>query len=130
MGTLTANTVQSEVLNLHGTQVVAIQQISSVAHQIRQITRDTELHLLARDKADLSTALSPGSWCVAECLEHLTQTTRAFIPAIADAIAEAAKLTSNRPLRTGILADLLIRTLHPPYRMRFNVLPQLVPHRP
>ena len=123
----TANSVQSEDLGFIGAESIAIQQLASVAHQIRQITRDAEVQVLGRDRSDLGVRLKPGSWCVAECLEHLTQTTRSFVPAISDAIAEAPRLTRNRPLRTGILANLLIRTLNPPYRIRFNVLPQLVP---
>ena len=130
MGTLsvpTANTAHSEGLGGIGAGSIAVQQLSTVAHQIQQITRNAEAQVLARDTADLGMRLEAGSWCVAECLEHLTQTTRLFVPAILDAIAEAPKLTTNRPLRTGILADSLIRTLKPPYRIRFNVLPELVP---
>ena len=123
----TANTAQSEGLDLIDAESISIQQLSTVAHQIRQITRDVEVQVLARDSADLGMRLERGSWCVAECLQHLTQTTRSFVPAISDAIAKAPKLTRNRPLRTGILAASLIRTLNPPYRVRFNVLPQLAP---
>lgn len=123
----TANTAQSVGLGCVDAGSIAIQQLATVAHQIRQITRDAEVQVLARDTADLGMRLQPGSWSVAECLEHLAQTTRSFVPAISDAIAEAPKLTRNRALRTGILAASLIRTLTPPYRIRFNVLPQLVP---
>ena len=99
----TANTAQSEGLDLIGTKSIAIQQLTTVAHQIRQITRNAEMQVLARDAADLGMRLERGSWCVAECLAHLTQTTRSFVPPISDAIAKAPKLTRNRPLRTGIL---------------------------
>ena len=125
----TANTAQSEGLDFIGAESISIQQLDAVADQIRQITRDVEVQVLARDTADLGIRLEQGSWCVAECLAHLTQTTRSFVPAISEAIAGAPKLTRNRRLRTGILADSLIRTLNPPYRIRFNVLPQLVPQQ-
>jgi hypothetical protein len=123
----TANTAQSEGLDLIGAESISIQQLTTVALQIRQVTHNAEVQVLARDTADLGVRLERESWCVAECLEHLTQTTRSFVPALSDAIAKAPKLTRNRPLRTGILAASLIRTLNPPYRIRFNVLPQLVP---
>lgn len=123
----TANTAQSEALSLLGGESVALQQLAKIAQQILQVTRDAELQIHGRDKTDLGTRLQVGSWCVAECLEHLTQTTRSFLPAIANAIAQAPKLRGNRPLKTGIAADLLIRTMKPPYRVRFNVLPQLAP---
>ena len=133
MGTLTvptANTTQSKGLDVLGAELVSIQQQVTIADQIRQMTRHAESLIFGRHKADLITRLKPGSWCVAECLDHLTQTTRAFLPAISDAIAEAPKLTRNRRLRTGILPSLFIRNLNPPYRIRFKVLPQLTPQNP
>jgi hypothetical protein len=134
MGTLsvpTANTAQSEGLDILGAELVSIQQqVTTIADQIRQMTRSAEALVLQRDQADLVTRLKPGSWSVAECLDHLTQTTRAFLPAISAAIAEAPKLRRNRRLRTGILPNLFIRNLNPPYRIRFKVLPQLTPRNP
>lgn len=132
MGTLTvptANSAPSKGLDVLGAGL-SIQQQITIADHIRQVTRKAETLLARRDKADLNTPLKPGSWCVAECLDHLTQTTRAFLPAILDAIAEAPKLRRNRRLRTGLLPNLFIRNLNPPYRIRFKVLPQLTPHNP
>jgi hypothetical protein len=109
MGTLTlptANTAQSEGLDVLRADLVSIQRQITIAEQIRQITRYAEALVLQRDKADLVARLKPGSWCVAECLDHLTQTTRAFLPAMLEAIAEAPKLTRHRRLRTGFLASL------------------------
>jgi DinB superfamily len=132
MGSLTlptANTAQSEGLDVHRADLVSIQQVT-IAEQIRQNTRYAEALVLQRGKADLVTRLKPGSWCVAECLDHLTQTTRAVLPAILEAIAATPKLTRNRRLRTGILPSLFIRNLNPPYRIRFRVLPHLTPQNP
>lgn len=137
MGTLTvpnANTAQPQAFDVLGAglgaEPLAIRQLATVADHIRRTTRDAESQLLGRDQAHLSTRLEAGSWCVAECLDHLTQTTRAFLPAISAAIAEAPKLRRNRRLRTGILPNLFIRNLNPPYRIRFKVLPQLTPQNP
>lgn len=127
----TANPVQPEAFELRpatfGTGLISAQQLAAVADQIRQITRRAELEILSRDKAHLSARLEHGSWCVAECLDHLTQTTRSFLPAISDAISAAPKLAKNRRLRTGVLPSLFIRKLNPPYRFRLKVLPQLAP---
>ena len=130
MGILSASTASigsSPGLDVLETDLIAIRQQVRVAHQIRQATLEAEAFLVGRDEADLLIRLNPGSWCVAECLDHLTQTTRAFLPAISEAIAKAPKLMRNRRLRTGILPSLFIRSLNPPYRIRFKVLPQLVP---
>lgn len=127
----TANTAQPAAIDALGAGLgaerIAFRQLAMVADQIQRITRDAEVQILSRDKVHLGLRLEPGSWCVAECLDHLAHTTRSFLPAISDAIAEAPKLTTNRPLRTGILPSLFIRNLNPPYRIRFKVLPQLTP---
>jgi hypothetical protein len=123
----TANPALSQGLAVTGADLISIQQQATIAHQIRRATWDAEAFVLARDKADLFVRLKPESWCVAECLDHLTQTTCTFLPAISQAIAEAPKLTKNRCLRTGIFPSLFIRILNPPYRIRLKVLPQLAP---
>lgn len=130
MGILTvvsAKTVQSSGLETAGAALVSIQQQATIARQIRQATKDLEVLVAGRSRTELVARLEPASWCVAECLDHLTQTTRAFLPAISAAMAAAPKLKSNRRLRTGILPSLFIRNLNPPYRIRFKVLPQLAP---
>lgn len=118
---------QSKGLGASRPELVSIQQQQTIARQIRQATRDAEALLLGRERALLTARLQPGSWCVAECLDHLTQTTRAFLPAISAAISAAPRLATNRRLRTGLVPSLFIWNLNPPYRIRFRVLPQLLP---
>jgi len=133
MGILTVvgtNTVQSGGLEVSGAELLSIQQQGTIARQIRQATTDLETLVAGRSSTELVTCLEPGSWSAAECVDHLTRTTRAFLPAIEEAIAAAPKLKINRRLRTGILPSLFIRNLNPPYRVRFKVLPQLAPHSP
>ena len=125
-----ANTGQSNGLAISGAGLLSIQQQTAIAHQIEQLTKEVERLVLGRDKSELMTRPEPGSWCVAECLDHLTQTTRAFLPGISAAVARAPKLKTNRRLRTGILPSLFIRNLNPPYRIRFKVLPRLAPKNP
>jgi hypothetical protein len=133
MGALTAagsNTVQSNGFDVSGTGLLSIRQQAKLAQQLRQATQELELLLAIRKDSELLTRLGPNSWSVAECLDHLTQTTRTFLPAIEAAMAAAPKLKIDRRLRTGILPSLFIRHLNPPYRIRFKVLPQLAPHSP
>jgi hypothetical protein len=125
--TATAASIGSHSLDVLETDLISLRQQVRVTHQIRQATWDAEALLSGRDNADLLVRLKPQSWCVAECLDHLTQTTRAFLPAISEALARAPKLRTNRRLRTGVVPSLFIRSLNPPYRIRFKVLPQLVP---
>ena len=114
-------------LPVRGAGQISIQQLASLLNQIQTVTNTAEKLVLGRSKADLNARREPGSWSAAECFDHLAQTTGAFLPAIADAVAAAPSLATNRALRTGTLAQLFIRNLEPPYRLRFKVLAQLAP---
>ncbi len=102
-------------------------QLETVLNQVENVTLLAKKLVAGRSQAYLTTSLESASWSVAQCLDHLSQTTNAFIPAISSAIARAPRLTTNRALRTGALARLFIRNLEPPYRLRFKVLAPLVP---
>jgi len=102
-------------------------QLASILEQIQRATAEARRLVLERSAQELTARLEPESWSSAECLDHLTQTTNSFLPAILTAIAAAPKFTTVRPLRTGTIASLLIRNLEPPYRLRYRVLRNLVP---
>jgi hypothetical protein len=102
-------------------------QLSSLLEQFQCATREARKLVLGRSASELTSRLEPESWSTAECLDHLTRTTGSFLPPISRAVATAPKLTTKRPLRTGTIASLLIRNLEPPYRLRYKVIPQLVP---
>ncbi|MFZ1006186.1 MAG: DinB family protein [Candidatus Sulfotelmatobacter sp.] len=104
-------------------------QLASLLEQILRATLVARKLVRGRSASELTTRLEPESWSVAECLDHLARTTNAFLPEISKAIAAAPKLASHRTLRTGAIASLLIRNLEPPYRLRYKVIPQLVPQQ-
>src|ERR1700690_398799 len=108
---------------------ISIEQLTSLLEQIHNATRDAKNLILGRSQADLTARIESGSRSVAECLDHLAQTTRAFLPAISEAIGTAPNLKTNRQLRTGTMARLFIRNLEPPYRIRFKVLTQIAPQQ-
>ncbi len=112
-----------------GTIGVSARQLDSVRHEVESITLRAANLFAGRNPADLAIRLEATSWSAVECLDHLTQTADAFIPAIASAMAGAPRLTTNRALRTGALTRLFIRNLEPPYRLRFKVLTPLIPRR-
>ena len=113
-----------------GTTVrIAISQLEALLNQTENITLIATKFTTDRRQTDLTTSLEATSWSVAQCLDHLAQTTNAFVPPIASAIACAPRLTTNRGLRTGALTRLFIRNLEPPYRLRFKVLASLAPRQ-
>jgi hypothetical protein len=104
-------------------------QLASMLEQFQCATREAKKLMLGRSASELTRRLEPESWSAAECLDHLARTTNAFLPEISKAIAAAPKLATNRTLRTGTVALLLIRNLEPPYRLRYKVIPQLMPQQ-
>ena len=110
-----------------GTIRISAGQLDTVLKQIEEVTLRAKKLLAGRNQTDLTSSVESASWSVAQCLDHLAQTTNAFIPAISSAIARAPRLTTNRALRTGALTRVFIRNLQPPYRLRFKVPAPLVP---
>jgi hypothetical protein len=104
-------------------------QLGSLLEQFQCATHEARKLVLGRSADELTRRLKPGSWSAAQCLDHLARTTDSYLPAISKALATAPKLTTKRPLRTGTVAALMIRNLEPPYRLRYKVIPQLVPQR-
>ena len=104
-------------------------QLENVLNQVENITPKVRNLVSGRSQAHLTTSIELTSWSVAQCLDHLAQTTNVFLPAISAAIARAPRLTTNRALRTGALTRLFLRNLEPPYLLRFKVLAPLVPRQ-
>jgi hypothetical protein len=102
-------------------------QLSTLVNQIEAVSLHVKNLVSNRRAVDLTCRPEAGSWSVAECLDHIAQTTFAFLPAIEEAIARAQALPAKRALRAGMLARLFVRNLTPPYRIRLKVLPQLAP---
>lgn len=112
-----------------GTIRVSARQLDSLLIQAENVSLKAKELIAGRSQSDLTTSLESAGWSVAQCLDHLAQTTNAFVPAISSAISRAPLLTTNRALRTGALTRLFIRNLEPPYRLRFKVLAPLVPRQ-
>jgi len=63
---------------------------------------------------------APDSWSVAECLEYLNATARAYLPFLDEAIAEAIRKGWYRPgpCRYNLIGRLSVYLLEPPPRLR------------
>jgi hypothetical protein len=110
-----------------GIVAASTRQFEAILQQIENATRKAKALSAGRTQAALTTSLEANSWSVAQCLDHLAQTTNVFLPVIAAAMGRAPRLGSNRRLRTGALTQMLIRNLEPPYRLRFKALKAIVP---
>jgi hypothetical protein len=72
---------------------------------------------------------APNRWSIAECLEHLNLTAKAFIPAF-DAAIQSARgrgLTSDGPFAYPLLERLFIASLDAPARIRMRARSGFLP---
>jgi len=104
-------------------------QLACLLQQVQGATNHATRLVFGRSQQELTTPVRPDSWSATECLEHLTLTTRAFSPPIAEIITRTPRLTRSRPLRGDALAKVLIRMLEPPYRLRHKALAHLAPQQ-
>jgi hypothetical protein len=72
---------------------------------------------------------SPNAWSVAECLEHLNATARAYLPALDEAIADSIRrgVYGEGPFLYNVIGRLYTRFIEPPVRWRMQAAPQVYP---
>jgi hypothetical protein len=84
------------------------------------------------DEATFSRRPEASAWSAAECVEHLSLTTRAFLPLIDAALAEpaGAAVANDRRFRRDVAGALLGWVIEPPYRMKVKTLAPFEPLEP
>jgi DinB superfamily len=65
---------------------------------------------------------APGSWSVAECLDHLATGNRVYLRAMVEPAARARRdgRLRRRPARPGLVGRWFVRILEPPVKPRFK----------
>ena len=64
---------------------------------------------------------APGSWSIAECIEHMSVTNELYVAAMQHALETAPPArVSDGPVRYGWLESILLRQVEPPVKMRFK----------
>lgn len=105
--------------------------LASIRNELDATT--TRLHALVDTMDDAAWRTRPGNgaWSVAECIEHLNLTSRAYVHILRDAIQDgrARGLTDNAGRnRLDIVGWMFIKLLEPPVkRMRVTTTPPFVP---
>jgi hypothetical protein len=65
---------------------------------------------------------SPDVWSVAQCIEHLNVTARAYLPSLDEGIASAIRsgVYGTGPFTYNVLGRLMVRSMEPPPFWRFK----------
>ena len=63
---------------------------------------------------------APGSWSIAECIDHLNVTARVYLPRFDEGIAEGVRrgLYGEGPFTHDVVGRLFVRSMEPPVRLR------------
>jgi DinB superfamily len=69
------------------------------------------------------------AWSIAECLEHLNATARAYLPALDEGIADAIRrgVYGEGPFTYNWIGRIYVRFIEPPVRLRLQAVPQVYP---
>lgn len=72
---------------------------------------------------------SAGRWSVAQCIEHLNATARAYQPVLDEAISDAMRrgLYGTGPFRYTVIGRLFARAMEPPPRRRYRAPQAFLP---
>jgi hypothetical protein len=96
-------------------------QLDTLADEFRAINDRAKALVERTGVAQLTQRPPKGGWSIAECLEHLNMTTRAFLPRWRESLASAPK--SDGPYKTDFWGKLLVWALEPPPRFRMPTTP-------
>jgi hypothetical protein len=106
--------------------------LASIRDELDAATK--RLHALADPLDDTAWSRRPaeGRWCVAECVEHLNLTSRAFLPILREAVGEGRARGLTAPaeaLGLDFVGRLLLRANEPPVKrhIRIRTTPPFVP---
>jgi hypothetical protein len=102
-----------------------------VADQVRTLIRRARELTEGADQAMLNQTPPGGGWSAAQCLEHLNETARVYLPFLADAIEEARAggLVASRDEGRTLMGRVIVWAQEPPVRFRVRTFAEIQPPR-
>jgi hypothetical protein len=102
-------------------------QLADLDRQFASAIDDVGTRFGGLPPVELRRRAEPQAWSVAECIAHLTLTTRAFLPLLDDAIARAPARADQSPFKKSFLGGWLARNMEPPVRGRYKTIAGFIP---
>lgn len=104
-------------------------QLEDFQRQFERIKKDAEELIAGLNPYGFNWHPAPGSWSIAECLDHLIVAGNLLIPRLDEAIRSAREqnLQSTGPFHFGLRGTFFIRTQEPPVRLKIRTFPEYVP---
>ena len=97
-------------------------EIDAFRQQFEQLASDAGALVAPLNDEQFAWQSAPAAWSIAQCLDHLNMTARAYLPALDEGIAAAIRqgLYGEGPFAYWWLARLFVRTMEPPPRPRMK----------
>jgi hypothetical protein len=109
-------------------------EIDDFRKQFEQISADADALVTPLGEEQFVWKPGPNRWSIAECLEHMNATARAYLPAIDEGIADAIRYGAyaEGPFQYSLVGRIFSRMMEPPARFRMRTAPdkQPGPERP
>jgi hypothetical protein len=96
-------------------------ELTSLDAALAAVERDAVALLDGLDEGVGGWRAAPGSWSVAECLDHLAVANRVYVAAMRPAAAGAADRPRRRPAKPGVVGGLFVWSLEPPVKRLFKL---------
>jgi hypothetical protein len=97
-------------------------EIDELRRQFEQIAADADALVTPLAEDQFIWKPTAASWSIAECLEHMNATARAYLPAIDEGIADAIRhgAYAEGPFHYNLIGRLFSRLMEPPARLRLR----------
>jgi hypothetical protein len=107
-------------------------QIQELKDELTSASETAEKLFAEQSEDTLMRRPSAGAWSAAECLEHLTATSKSFLPDLAQAKEKAVResIHSAAPYKMDIVGKFVARMIEPPARFKFPAPPAFLPSTP
>ena len=97
-------------------------EIDDLRTQFERISADADALVTPLTDTQLNWQPAPGSWSIAECIEHLNVTARLYLPKLDESIANAIRrgMYAEGPFSYNWIGRFVVRSMEPPARIRFK----------
>jgi hypothetical protein len=104
-------------------------EIDAFRAQFERLSSDADALVAPLSEAQFSWRPAPGSWSVAECLEHLNVSARLYLPKLDEGIADAIRrgLYAEGPFTYNWFGRFMVRSMEPPARIRIRTTTSFLP---
>jgi hypothetical protein len=108
-------------------------EIASFRAEFERLADEADALVAPLSESQFNWQPVPGSWSVAECVEHLNVTARLYLPKLDEGIADAIRrgMYAEGPFTYTWLGRWIVRSMEPPAKFRFKAPQsfQPTPHR-